>query len=289
MPPPAFDDDPRLLERVKDLAVQQLIAKLRVEALAIAVLPWAARRDIGGLGADKRDPVPRGLRDELGAVVRTHMAGNAARNEQVRQDVDDVRRVELAIDPDGQAFSRELVDDVQHAIFASVMGTILDEVVGPDMVRMLGPKTDAGSVIEPETLSLRLPCWDLEPLPPPDPLDTLDVHDPAGISRQRRDPAISVAAILDRERDDVGGQRRLIVWGPGDLALRRAMLAEHAAGEAFGNAERLLNALDTDTAAGGAHQFPDAASFRISFSSVRSDTAWRSRAFSASRSVSRLT
>src|SRR5208283_5040868 len=66
------------------------------------------------------------------------------------------------------------------------------------------------------------------------------------------------------------------------------MLAENAAGEAFGNAERLLNALDTDAAAGGAYQFPDAASFRISFSSVRSDTALRSRAFSASRSFSRL-
>jgi len=67
------------------------------------------------------------------------------------------------------------------------------------------------------------------------------------------------------------------------------MLAQNSAGEAFGNTERLLNALDADTAASGAYQFPDAASFRISFSSVRSDTALRSRAFSASRSFSRLT
>jgi hypothetical protein len=42
-------------------------------------------------------------------------------------------------------------------------------------------------------------------------------------------------------------------------------------------------------AASGAYQFPDAASFRISFSSVRSDTALRSRAFSVSSSLSRLT
>ena len=67
------------------------------------------------------------------------------------------------------------------------------------------------------------------------------------------------------------------------------MLAEHAAGEAFGNAERSLDALDADAATGGAYQFPEAASFRISFSSVRSDTALRSRAFSASGSLSRLT
>lgn len=42
------------------------------------------------------------------------------------------------------------------------------------------------------------------------------------------------------------------------------------------------------TAAGGAYQFPEAASLRISFSSVRSETARRSRAFSASSSFSRL-
>jgi hypothetical protein len=37
------------------------------------------------------------------------------------------------------------------------------------------------------------------------------------------------------------------------------------------------------------YQFPDAASFKISFSSVRSETGFRSRAFSCSRSFSRFT
>ena len=48
------------------------------------------------------------------------MARDAQQDEKVGPDVDDVRRVELTFDPDGQAFSCELVDDVQHAIFASV-------------------------------------------------------------------------------------------------------------------------------------------------------------------------
>ena len=157
------------------------------------------------------------------------------------------------------------------------------------MVRMLGPQTDAGAVIEPEPLSLRLLCWKLQPLPPPDPLDALDVHHPASVAQQRRDPAIAIAAILDGERDYVRGQRSLIIWRPSDLALRRAMLAENAAGETLGHAEAFPDALHADAAASGAYQFPDAASFRISFSSVRSDTALRSRAFSASRSFSRLT
>src|SRR5208283_3710726 len=174
---------------------------------------------------------------------RTHIAGHTAQDEQVRQDVDDVHRAELAIDPDGQAFPSELINDVEHAIFASIMGAILDEVVGPDMVRMLGPQTDAGSVIEPEPLPLWLLCRDLQPLPPPDALDALDVHRPAGAPQQRRDPSIAVAAILDGERNDVDGQRRLVIRRPGDLALRRAMLAENAAGETLGHAELFPDAL----------------------------------------------
>jgi hypothetical protein len=36
--PPALDHDPGLLERVEHLAVEQLVAELAVEALAVAVL-----------------------------------------------------------------------------------------------------------------------------------------------------------------------------------------------------------------------------------------------------------
>lgn len=55
--------------------------------------------------------------------------------------------------------------------------------------------------------------------------------------------------------------------------------------------KRLLgnDAVDARATNGGAQKFPEAASFRISFSSVRTETARRSRAFSASRSFSRLT
>ncbi|ESW62637.1 hypothetical protein X772_36915 [Mesorhizobium sp. LSJC280B00] len=39
---PSFDDNPGLLQRVEDLAIEQLVAELRIEALAIAVLPRTA-------------------------------------------------------------------------------------------------------------------------------------------------------------------------------------------------------------------------------------------------------
>ena len=46
--PPAFDCDLGLVERVEDFAIEQLIAQTRIEGLDEAVLPRAARRNVGG-------------------------------------------------------------------------------------------------------------------------------------------------------------------------------------------------------------------------------------------------
>ena len=75
------------------------------------------------------------------------MAGYAAQDEQVGQDVDHVDGLELAVDPDRQALMGELIDDVEHAVLAPVMRAVLDEVVGPDVIGLLGPQTDAGAVV----------------------------------------------------------------------------------------------------------------------------------------------
>ena len=65
MDPPRLDHDARLGEGVEDLAVQKLVAELRVEALTIPVLPRAPRFDERRLRADRRNPVPDRLGDEL--------------------------------------------------------------------------------------------------------------------------------------------------------------------------------------------------------------------------------
>jgi len=38
---------------------------------------------------------------------------------------------------------RELIDDVQHSVFPSVMRAVLDEVVGPDMIATLRAQANA--------------------------------------------------------------------------------------------------------------------------------------------------
>ena len=153
---PILDHDLRLLKRVEDLAVQKLISQASVEALDVAVLPRRAGSDVGCLGADAGDPGLHRLGDELWSVVRADVAGHTAQDEQVGQHVDDVRRLELACDADRQALARELVDHVEHPEPAPVMGARFDKVVGPDVIAVLRPQSQARAV--PILMRPRLGC-----------------------------------------------------------------------------------------------------------------------------------
>ena len=43
-------------------------------------------------------------------------------------------RVELAFHDDGQAAPGELIDDSEHPVCLAFMGSIDDEIIGPDMI-----------------------------------------------------------------------------------------------------------------------------------------------------------
>jgi hypothetical protein len=146
----------------------------------------------------------------------------------------------------------ELVDNVEHADPAPVVGAVLDEVVGPDMIAVLGSEPDAGAVSQPEATTLRLPGGNLQPLASPDPLDPLVVDEPAGPAQQLGDLAIAIAAILAGQLDDVGGQPLFIVTASRDLALCRAMLAERRTGATLGDPQLPSNMLNAGAATRGA-------------------------------------
>src|SRR5215203_4500613 len=57
VPSPALDDDLGLPQGVEDLAIEKLVPQPRIERLDVPVLPRRARSDVGGLGADRRDPL----------------------------------------------------------------------------------------------------------------------------------------------------------------------------------------------------------------------------------------
>ena len=143
MPAPSLDQDFRFLQRVQHLPIQELVAELGVEALAATVLPRASRRNVERFHVQPIQPLAQGGGDELRAVVGPYVLGRTMLNEQIRQRFQNPFRVQLALNPDGQAFPAVLVDHAQHAIDLAVMGAVLHEVVGPDMPPVLRPEPHA--------------------------------------------------------------------------------------------------------------------------------------------------
>lgn len=143
--PPRLDQHPGFSEGVENLAVQQLIPQRAVEALVVAVLPWRARGDVERLHADLPEPGLDGGGDELTAIVRPDMRGRTTLDEQLGQRCQYVFVFELARDDECQALPARLVDNGKDAELASVMGAFLDEVVSPDMPRILRPQPDVDS------------------------------------------------------------------------------------------------------------------------------------------------
>ncbi len=87
------------------------------------------------------------------------MAGYATQDEEIGQDIDHIDRLKPPVNPDREAFMREIADDVEHPVFLSLVGAILDKVVRPDMVRVFRPKPDARTIGKPEPTLLRLFGW----------------------------------------------------------------------------------------------------------------------------------
>src|SRR6516162_5544433 len=171
---------------------------------------------------------------------------------EVGQNVDHIDRLKLAVDTDRQAFMGELVEHVEHPVLASLVGAVLDKVVGPDMIALLRPQPNARSVGQPEPAALGLLMGNLEPLTLPDTLDPLVVDCPARLAQQRGDLAIAVAAVLPGKLDNIGGETPLLVTTTRDLALRRAMLPERGTGTTLGDVQLRSHLLNAGTATRGA-------------------------------------
>lgn len=168
------------------------------------------------------------------------------------------------------------------------MGTFLDKVKSPDVMAPARSKPDTGTVIQPETTSFGLFRRHLQPFSPPDPSHTLGIHMPALSAKQGCDPAIAVTAKLAGKVDNRFGKRRFVIGDLGNITLGRSRLTKHATGTPFRNAKCLLDMMHADPTTASTQKFSDAASFRMSLSSVRSATAFLSLAFSRSSSFRRL-
>ena len=69
--------------------------------------------------------------------------------EEFSQAMQHIVGLQLARRDDGETLARKLVDNSQHAEYTSVLRSVLDEIVSPDMIAMLRPEPNAGTVIQP--------------------------------------------------------------------------------------------------------------------------------------------
>src|SRR6185437_5788651 len=68
---PLFYQDAQLFDRIKDLAIEELISEFRVERFAVAVLPWGAGFDVQRSGASCGEPLALIHGHELRPIVRS--------------------------------------------------------------------------------------------------------------------------------------------------------------------------------------------------------------------------
>jgi hypothetical protein len=102
-----------------------------------------------------------------------------------------------------QAFPGVFINDVEDPESTSVMCPILHEVITPHMVWILRPQPDARSIVKPQSGAFWLFCRHFQPFFAPYSLYSLVVHPPSFVSEHRRDPSVSIAAVLARQLDDV--------------------------------------------------------------------------------------
>jgi hypothetical protein len=135
----------------------------------------------------------------------------SVRDEEIGQAMKHVVGSEPPGNDDCQASARELIKHDEHAESATVVSTILDEVVRPDVVRPLRSETYARPVVEPEAAPFWLFHRYFQPFPAPDAIDALDVDPPALGNEHLADAPIAVTAVSRGEPHDVGRQCRFVV------------------------------------------------------------------------------
>ena len=188
---------------------------------------------------------------------------------------------------DRQALAGELVDHRQELQGPAFAGPLEHEVVRPNVVAIRRSEPDTGPVIEPQPTALGMSDGHLQPLPSPDPLHSLVIHSPAISRQQGRDPPVAIPPVFAGQRDDVGGQNRLVVCHPGRVSLGASHLSQHTARPTLGNGQHLADVPNRLTSTRRAQKFPREVSFRIEMSRAWSATSLFNRWFSRSSSFRR--
>jgi len=89
MVPPAFDQSLGFAQVIEYFSGKQLVAELGVEALAIAILPWACGRNVKRLHPNTAKPLAQGCSYKLWPIIRPDMLRWSVLQEQFKQNLFD--------------------------------------------------------------------------------------------------------------------------------------------------------------------------------------------------------
>jgi hypothetical protein len=111
-------------QQVREVYVEELVAKPCVGAFDEAVLPWRTWSDEEGSGPSCCDPVLHGSDHELKPVVRADEVGNSVFLHQPVEVADDVAAGHGSVHFLRQGFTGELVDHCKALETASTFGPV---------------------------------------------------------------------------------------------------------------------------------------------------------------------
>ena len=77
-----------------------------------------------------------------GGIVRPDVGWNTTQDEQVCQNVDNLRRIQLSFHTDRKAFSAVFIQDVESSERPAIVGSVMHTVIRPDMVAILWTQSD---------------------------------------------------------------------------------------------------------------------------------------------------
>jgi len=112
-----------------------------------------------------------------------------------------------------------LIDHIEHPKAPALMRPSEDEVIGPDMILVLGSEPDARSITEHQSASFTLFFRHFESFLLPDSFDPFVIDTPALKPEHRGDPAVAVSAVHAREIDDPLRQRQLVITHDWSISL----------------------------------------------------------------------
>ena len=147
VPPPAFCQDLRLLERMTPLAGEKLFLHLPIERFGIGSLPRGPWLDIERCHLKRVQPLSELARDELRPIIRPNMRRDPATQKQIRQDQQHVWRADPAGYHRDQTLACLRVENLENSKGPAVVRPIRHEVIRPDVIAICGPQPKARPIV----------------------------------------------------------------------------------------------------------------------------------------------